>query len=1572
MKSVACFAPLSCVLRRPLFFALFALALAPVASRASWHWQNPLPQPYTLRSIAFDQADILAAAGDQGTIITTANGGQTWTVRPTGIPLEGNLSRIRYLSPSTLVGVGGVIQSLGVGDGFIVRSADGGVTWTTTATLPNIPVADVEFLDDDHGTAVGIDFATFAPTILTTVDGGETWTTQELSGRFALLNAVHFVDAATGYTVGLDLVAGTGFILQTTDGGATWNQQAVPSVPQLNDITFTDASTGFAIGNGGTILATTDGGASWTAEASGTTLDMHRIVVTGGGSAAIAGGDSADHGVILRTSDSGESWSAKSFDRSIEGIGFFDASTGGAVGADGVIYRTVDGGASWTPQQRSVTSNALQAVAFIDPLSGVAVGTAGTIVRTTDGGNNWLAASSATSLILYGVAMGDASSGVAVGGDITNGDRVILATTDGGASWVDRTPADLPQVPLTAVSCPASAVCTAVGYCGMIIGTTDGGATWTTERAASCADQLTLQAVDFVDADVGTAVGQNTILRTTDGGATWNPQTAPTTAVLRGVRFADPSNGFIVGGHVQNQGTILHTTDGGATWTLQRNDIATNVQAVDATDADHATAVTLDGTIYSTSDAGATWSIEQRVSGNLYGVATVDSQTARAVGAAHGNGAILAKNDAATFSITLDPLDAAVCAPESATSATTVGVAIGSIDQYLGKVALSSSGEPPGITSTFVPPTVAVPGTSQWMLTATPGVEPGRYVVTATGEDGEQSQHADLRLDVIDPTLAPAPVAPANGATDVVRTPTFAWDADSLVSTFRIEVAADAAFADVVIDANVTGTTFVVTSALDPATTYFWRVQGTSGCAGAWSATFSFTTRAEPVAQLSPSSFAFEVTAGVGGTDGATLDIANQGIGDLVWSMDAAPLRPAGASAHAPATLRIAGRDGNGAADLATRLGAPLAGLAPSLRGTEGIDCNGATGLIAHDDGSVENGYSGNPGGNSEVMFVDRFDPTAYPASVDGVCIAMISTGPDALDFDIVFYDDDGPGDGPGTELGEQHVHADGLPSPQTDPVFFGFDVSSLGLSIDSGSMYIGMRWAPADPGVYIASDESPGHPVGYAEGYWWNDVDAAWSPLPNAFPNYRALFVRAVVPTGCENPSAVPWLSVHPASGMTPVGSVSDAQVTVNAAGLPVGDYSANLCFRSNDETRPVIAVPVTMTVLPGGAADVIALGGSGQSTVVGTPFSVPLSVQVRDGAGNPVPDVTVNFTVPGEGASAILSATSVDTDANGYAAVTATANGTAGSYVVTASVDGVAVPASFALANTAAAGDLTVSIVADRTFVQAGQTIDYIVTVGNAGPDAIHGASIATSMSSMLDVAAATWFCADPVGVCTPSGSGDVVDSDLDLEPGMSLTYVLTAPVRVDADGAIETGAEGIAPGDPNVANNSAEASSEVVLFRDGFELYGDGSGLHAIGGIFGSGRPIEFAWPAVASPGVSPIVPVLVARLVGDGTTPGELRVEQLSVGASLWARIVAADERSGETHSAWLPIPEGAAATVALSENPVSADANGAAPRQGTLMLDVDGRKIALRFVSESKSYRIWSSAAATISAMPGGS
>ena len=88
-----------------------------------------------------------------------------------------------------------------------------------------------------------------------TTDGGITWSDPNITGYAEVLNSVCFSDANTGYAVG-----DYGTILKSTDGGASWNIQPSMTYKNLYSVYFPGANTGYAVGANGTILKNTDGG----------------------------------------------------------------------------------------------------------------------------------------------------------------------------------------------------------------------------------------------------------------------------------------------------------------------------------------------------------------------------------------------------------------------------------------------------------------------------------------------------------------------------------------------------------------------------------------------------------------------------------------------------------------------------------------------------------------------------------------------------------------------------------------------------------------------------------------------------------------------------------------------------------------------------------------------------------------------------------------------------------------------------------------------------------------------------------------------------------------------------------------------------------------------------------------------------------------------------------------------------------------------------------------------------------------------------------------------------------------
>ncbi len=186
---------------------------------------------------------------------------------------------------------------------------------------------------------------------------------------------------------------------------------------------------------------------------------------------------------------------------------------------------------------------------------------------------------------------------------------------------------------------------------------------------------------------------------------------------------------------------------------------------------------------------------------------------------------------------------------------------------------------------------------------------------------------------------------------------------------------------------------------------------------------------------------------------------------------------------------------------------------------------------------------------------------------------------------------------------------------------------------------------------------------------------------------------------------------------------------ITFNA--LAAGTHSNCTVTVTDVAGNASAPLSVTSFTIIGPATGLAATSGSGQSTTISTAFANPIVATVTDVNGNAVPGVTVNFAVPGSGASVTLSAASGTTDANGQVSITATANGTGGSYNVTASSAGLT-DVIFALTNGQGANVISFSGPANTDF-----------TAGSVGVSATASSGLAVS------------FASTTTPVCTVSGS-------------------------------------------------------------------------------------------------------------------------------------------------------------------------------------------------------------------------
>ncbi|HEY1202296.1 MAG TPA: YCF48-related protein, partial [Niastella sp.] len=159
-------------------------------------------------------------------------------------------------------------------DGTVIRTTNGGNTWVQQDIgITNRDIYDIQFVNNNTGWVVGQN-----GTIRKTIDGGATWTAQSTSGQ--TLYGAYFVDANTGWAVG-----NSGTIRKTTDGGTTWVDQSGPDPvdnQRYMEVHFISATTGWIVGNNGTILFTTNGGTTWTQQYSNYNSSINSVYFVNG------------------------------------------------------------------------------------------------------------------------------------------------------------------------------------------------------------------------------------------------------------------------------------------------------------------------------------------------------------------------------------------------------------------------------------------------------------------------------------------------------------------------------------------------------------------------------------------------------------------------------------------------------------------------------------------------------------------------------------------------------------------------------------------------------------------------------------------------------------------------------------------------------------------------------------------------------------------------------------------------------------------------------------------------------------------------------------------------------------------------------------------------------------------------------------------------------------------------------------------------------------------------------------------------------------------------------------------
>jgi len=210
-------------------------------------------------------------AGGHPVAFRTVDGGDHWLAGALPAGLTGSLGSVAFVDDRQGWTVG---SQMGTGPanaagGYVLATTDGGVTWTAQPSpAPVARLSRIVFADAGHGWAVGVS-ADGGPAVIATADGGAHWALQTLPAGVTTVHDAGFADALHGWVVGATPAAAgqdtPGAVLTTADGGATWTVQAAPH-RELWSLAVVDGSTLFA-GGAHSLWSSHDGGATWSEQA---------------------------------------------------------------------------------------------------------------------------------------------------------------------------------------------------------------------------------------------------------------------------------------------------------------------------------------------------------------------------------------------------------------------------------------------------------------------------------------------------------------------------------------------------------------------------------------------------------------------------------------------------------------------------------------------------------------------------------------------------------------------------------------------------------------------------------------------------------------------------------------------------------------------------------------------------------------------------------------------------------------------------------------------------------------------------------------------------------------------------------------------------------------------------------------------------------------------------------------------------------------------------------------------------------------------------------------------------------
>jgi len=517
-------------------------------------------------------------AGTSRGVVKSANGGVSWTFV--------NTAPDRFLPAPLVVDPqdADTLYAVTFGSG-IIKSSDAGTGWKTlpgSQVLPSLRFLTVDPVTRSTLYAVG-------DGIFKSIDGGETWTSikarQEDGGPLQNIQTLA-VDPVTPSTIyaggqlwGLGPSCSEGIIYKSADAGQNWStvRAGIPAGAPIASLAI-DAKSPFSI------YATYIPDRLVAGFAAG-----NEVVTECGGWGIIKSTDRGETWTVMNAGLPSGDFTARPLvidPRSPETlyVGYVDRSGTGVGG----IVKSTDGAASWKPANAGRSFIDVRAMA-IDPMNAdtmyASIGSDG-VFKSVDRGGNWAKLAS----FQFSAAFGFSGRGYArflavdflrpntlyaltARTDGASGfDELLFKSTDSGASWSSVSPPGSGCAGLSAITMDPTDPNTLYvsgmdceGEWPLMYKSTDGGVSWSDRLFNCCDNAVAIDRTNPASLYGGTPSG---VMKSNDGGATW---TRTGLSAGANVLALDPANPSILyaaagGSELSGLGGVFKSTDGGVSW----------------------------------------------------------------------------------------------------------------------------------------------------------------------------------------------------------------------------------------------------------------------------------------------------------------------------------------------------------------------------------------------------------------------------------------------------------------------------------------------------------------------------------------------------------------------------------------------------------------------------------------------------------------------------------------------------------------------------------------------------------------------------------------------------------------------------------------------------------------------------------------------------------------------------------------------------------------------------------------------------------------------------------------------